>query len=310
MRSALLILFMALYILVGAQNKIPHNIVEVTVDNDLVFMNDRYYSSGVTLEIYSITIKKSPINRILLPSDGDEITYYGLNITHHMYTPDDVTTSEIQLKDHPYATYLLFGNSKISFNHKKRIKKTSGIEIGLIGSVAGGEFLQNQSHNIFPSAYPSAGWNNQVKNDLCLQYSAVIEKGLLNLPWFEINGLIGGKLGIPHTEADIGSSFRIGYFKDYFRGIGIDIFSGWQAWLYCSGSIFLVNYNASLQGGTINQESVHTILYINNSLLHASFGGVLQYKRLCVKYGMEVRSPEFPDAFWHRWGHLNVSIAF
>ncbi len=310
MRLTLVILFLTLSLLVRTQNEITHNIVEISVDNDLVFLNDRYYSSGITAKLYAPFIKKSPINRILLPSDSDEITYYALSITHHMYTPDNVKAADIQLMDHPYATYLLFGNSKTSFNFKKRIKKTSGIEMGLIGSAAGGKFLQNRLHSTMAAAYPSEGWQYQVKNDLCLQYRAVIEKGLLDFHWFELNGMVGATLGVPHTEAKIGSSFRIGYFNDYFKGIGIDVFSGWQAWIYCSSSIYLVNYNASLQGGTYDQQSVHTISYINNSLLHATFGGVLQYKRLCVQYGMEVRSPEFPTAYWHRWGHLNVSIAF
>lgn len=310
MRSTLVILFLIFSIGVKTQNENTRSIIEVSVDNDLVFLNDRYYSNGVALKLYAPFIKKSPINRVLLPSDHDEITYYALSITHHLYTPDEVKASDIQPKDHPYATYLLIGNSKMSFNYKKRIKKSSGIEIGLIGSAVGGEYLQNTLHRIFPSAYPSEGWQNQIKNDLCLQYSAVIEKGLLNFKWFEFNGMVGATLGVPHTEAKAGSFFRIGYFNDYFKGIGIDVFSGWQAWIYCSGSVYLVNYNASLQGGTYIQYNVHTISYINNSLLHARFGGVLQYRRLSIEYGMEVRSPEFPGAYWHRWGHLNVSIAF
>ncbi|MAE08403.1 MAG: hypothetical protein CL661_06545 [Bacteroidetes bacterium] len=310
MRLSLVILFLILSILVRTQNEITHNIVEITVDNDLVFLNDRYYSNGVTLKIYSPTIKKSPINRILLPSDIDEIIYYALSITHHLYTPDEVSTSEIQLTDHPYATYLLLGNSKMSFNYKKRIKKTSGMAVGLIGSAAGGEYIQNRLHSTMAAAYPSEGWQNQVKNDLCLQYSAVIEKGFVDFNWFELNGMVGATLGVPHTEANIGSSFRIGYFNDYFHGLAVDASSRWQAWIYCSGSIFLINYNASLQGGTLIQDNVHTISNINSSLLHASLGGVLQYKRLSIEYGMVVRSPEFPTAYWHRWGHLNVSFAF
>lgn len=310
MRSYLVIFYLVLSFLVTAQEENTRSIIEVSVDNDLVFMNDRYYSNGVAVKLYAPFIKKSPINRILLPSGDDEISYYAISLTHHLYTPDDVKASEIQMTDHPYATYLLLGNSKMSFNYKKRIKKTSGIEMGVIGSAAGGEFIQNRLHSTMAAAYPSEGWKNQVKNDLCLQYSAVIEKGLLDFNWFELNGMVGATLGVPHTEAKIGTNFRVGYFNDYFRGIGVDVFSGWQAWLYCSGSIYLVNYNASLQGGTYNQTSVHTIGHINPTLLHATLGGVLQYRRLCVKYGMEVRSPEFPGAYWHRWGHLNVSIAF
>jgi hypothetical protein len=44
--------------------------------------------------------------------------------------------------------------------------------------------------------------------------------------------------------------------------------------------------------------------------MHAKFGGVVQYKKLSVEYGMEVSSPEYQGAFWHRWGHIAVTYAF
>ncbi|MFK5856605.1 MAG: lipid A deacylase LpxR family protein [Bacteroidota bacterium] len=297
-------------IFVEAQHGTNRVIVEFEHDNDIFFIRDRYYTSGITLKLYAPFVEKSPINKILLPSDDNEITYYALSFTHHMYTPEATVTPVIQYADHPYATYILFGNSCISFNPKKRMKKTSMLELGWIGPAVGGEFMQNKLHENISIAIPSEGWHNQVKNDFCLQYSAVIEKGLLNINWLELNGFVGGKLGVPHTEANIGSYMRVGFFTDYFEGMAVDVSSNFQAWLYCSGSVFLVNYNAALQGGTYDQGSVHTITFINNSVFSARFGGVVQYKRLSFEYGMEVRTPEFPMAFWHRWGHIDIALAF
>jgi len=293
-----------------AQHENNRAIVELSIDNDLVFFRDRYYSSGITLEYYSRWAKKSPLNRILLPHNLDEVTYYSLSLTHHMYTPEQTLTPEIQYLDHPYATYILLGNKKMSFDFEKRIKKTSRIEFGLIGSAAGGEYIQNRLHENIEIAIPSEGWHNQIQNDICIQYTAIIEKGLLNYSWFELNGFVSGTLGVPHTEANFGGSFRLGYFGDYFKGLAVDVSANWQAWLFCSGSIYLVNYNASLQGGTYNQDNVHTIRFINNSLLGTKFGAVIQFKRLSVEIAEEVRSPEFRTAYWHRWGHLNIAFAF
>ena len=292
-----------------AQYKNSSTIIDLSVDNDIVFHRDRYYSSGITLKVYTPWLKKSPINKILLPGGKDEITYYALSITHHMYTPERTLTPAIQYTDHPYATYLLLGYSTMSFNKKKRVKKTSSIEIGLIGSLAGGELIQNKIHENISIAIPSEGWHNQIQNDICLQYNAVIEKGLVNLSWLELNAFVSGTLGVPHTEANIGSYFRFGFFNDYFRGISVDVSSDLEAWIYCSGSIYLVNYNATLQGGFYNKNNVHTIETINKSLYHAKFGAVVKFKRISAEYGMEVRSPEFSTAYWHRWGHLNIIFA-
>ena len=285
-------------------------ILELSVDNDIAFLIDRYYSSGITLNFYFQHIKKSPITKILLPNRKNDINYYSMSITHRMYTPERTLTPEIQYTDHPYASYLLIGTKKISFSPEKRIKQTSVLEVGVIGSLAGGEAFQNGIHKNIEIAQTSEGWHNQVQNDICIQYSAIIEKGLISQSNLELNGFVGASIGVPHTEAQLGGYIRIGVFNDYFRGIGIDLSPDLHAWIFCSGSIYLVNYNATLQGGTINQNNVHTINPINNTLLHGRFGGVLEYSRLNIEYGMEVRSPEFSTAYWHRWAHVNVAFAF
>lgn len=285
-------------------------IAELIVDNDIVFLIDRYYSSGVAINLYSEGLRKSPINTILLPHSDVEKSYYSMSVSHRMYTPERTLTPDIVSNDHPYATYLLIGAQKISFNFNKKLKKTSKIDIGVIGPLAGGEVIQNNLHDNISIAQHSEGWHNQIKNDFCLQYSAMIEKGIVNIPMWEVNGFIGAKVGVPHTEAQVGGYSRFGIFHNYFRGIGIDISSDFNAWVFISGSIFLVNYNATLQGGTINQGNVHTIDPINNNLIQGRFGGVVEYKRLSVEYGMVVRSPEFNAAYWHRWAHFVIAFAF
>ena len=293
-----------------SQNPKPNSILELVVDNDIVFLIDRYYSSGVELNLYADWIKKSPINEILLPNGTNEIVYYSLSIKHRMYTPEKTLTPIIVYNDHPYSTYFLVGNQKTSFNLEKRIKLTSKLELGVIGPLAGGETIQNKLHDNIPIAQHSEGWHNQVKNDLCVQYTASVEKGVLHLPMLEANCFVSATLGVPHTEAQLGGYARFGIFDDFFRGMGIDISEDLHLWVAISGAFYLVNYNATLQGGTYNQDNVHTINPINNTLLHGKIGGVIQYKRISAEYGMEVRSPEFSTAFWHRWGHLVVAIAF
>ncbi len=305
-----LLLFMFISELIIAQNKNSHTIIELKVDNDIVFLIDRYYSSGITLNLYASWIEKSPINKILLPDGKYEKSYYSFGITHRMFTPERTLTPEVQPYDRPYATYLLINSNKTSFNSKKRIKKISGFDFGVIGSMAGGQFIQNQLHENISIAQVSKGWHNQIQNDICLQYNVNIEKGIVNLSMFELNGFIGGTLGVPHTEAIIGASTRFGLFDDYFRGISLDISSDISAWLFCSGSLYLVNYNATLQGGSVNQDNVHTWYKINSTLIHGKFGGVLQFNRFYAEYGMEVSSPEFHGAYWHRWAHINLSFAF
>lgn len=292
----------------SSQEKRTKTIAELSIDNDIVFLIDRYYSSGVTLTLYHNWLKKSPLNYILLSHQEDEIAYYSMNIKHCMFTPEKTLTPRIVYNDRPYATYFLVGGSKTSFNHNSRLKKFSQIEFGVIGPAAGGEQIQNKLHDNISIAQHSEGWHNQIRNDICLQYNVTIEKGIINTPYWEVNGFFNGAVGVPHTELQIGGYTRAGTFHDYFRGLGIDISNDFNLWVELSGSFYLVNYNATLQGGITYNRNVHTINPINNTLIQGTLGAVIEYKRIHLKYGMVVRSPEFYGAFWHRWANLKMAI--
>lgn len=309
-RSWLVGLLVFAYFLGHTQTNTNKTILALTVDNDFFFYIDRYYSSGVKLSYSNKALGKAPIKHLLLPSGLNDRDYYSLSLLHNIYTPENTLTRRIASNDRPYASYLLIGISKKSFNYEKKTLLISSLNFGVIGSVAGAEQIQNTLHEFIPIAYESVGWHHQIKNDVCIMYNAAINKGLINTPYFEVVGIIKGSLGVPHTEAAVGAFMRFGTFTDYFRGIGIEISDDFNAWLYFRGYFYYVHYNATLQGGTYNQNSDFTYYEIAPTLLHGAFGAVVQYKGIQLEYGFEVRSPEFKNAWWHRWGHIEIAVAF
>jgi len=296
--------------IVNSQDQKPKSILNLTVENDFFFFIDRYYTSGVEISFSNRAIGKSPVSKVLIPSGNESRDYYSMSISHCMFTPEKTLTPIVVYEDRPYASYFLVSSKKSSYNSSKNILINSAISIGMIGAVSGAKDIQNTLHQIIPYASESKGWHHQIKNDLCLMYNASLEKGLLNLPNLEIIGNINATLGVPHTETSIGSYMRIGIFTDYFRGFGFDLTDDFNAWFFCSGSVYLVHYNATLQGGTFNQDNHHTFYEINQTLLHATYGVVVQYKHFNLEYGFEVRSPEFQNGWWHRWGHIELAYAF
>lgn len=301
---------MACTLIGRAQDHHGRHIATLTVDNDMTFYTDRYYSSGVRLDVGIPAFKKSPVNKLLIPHSEGSVCYYALSLVHHLYTPEKIYSHPVPQSDHPYLSYMLLGSSKQAFNKPQRLMHFSELQIGLMGPVTGGEYIQTTIHENVPFADPPEGWDSQIQNDVCLQYTAVIEKGLVNLPWFEANAFLGGTIGSPHTNAHLGSYLRAGKFEDYFTGKPEDGTSVWQLWVYCSGLFYLVNYDASLQGGTYNQDNVHVIRDINQQLIHFRFGGALVFKQLKLELSQEVRSPEFPAGLWSRWVRLMISFRF
>ncbi len=296
--------------LIFAQNQTNKTIVSLTVDNDFFFFIDRYYTSGIEISYSNKILRKFPLVKLMLPSNSDFKDYYSVSLIHRIYTPEKTLTPKIVTDDRPYAAYVITGVNKSSYNNSEKVLLRSSFYLGFIGSVAGGEQIQNTLHSFTDIAYKSEGWHHQMKNDLCMMYSASIEKGIISTPYVEINGDITATLGVPHTEASIGSYFRTGFFNDYFRGISIDISEDINAWLFCSGHIKYVHYNATLQGGTYNQDNDFTYYEIEPILLQGNYGIVVQYKSLLIKYSYVVLSPEFRNGWWHRWGHIELSLAF
>jgi len=305
----LIILFLLFPTNTIAQYKNP-KAIKLKLSNDMTYFTDRYFSNGIELAFYSHFKQNSILKLFQLPHSKGEKDYYSLTFTHNMYTPNDTYTPEIDYKDHPYATYFLIGSRKESFNYKRQIKKTSEFQIGWMGPAAGGKLFQNSMHSVISIAEYVEGWHNQLGNDICIQYNASLEKGLIKSSSFEANLIMEGKFGSPHSEAKIGSFLRTGIFDNYFLHDGIDSEKEIQIWLFCSGDANFVYYNAVLQGGLNNRNNIHTIDDIQTLVWHMSFGGTIVYKHFKLEIAQDVISPQFTDMNWHRWAYVELMFGF
>ena len=152
-------------------------VFEVKWSNDIFHQTDRNFTNGIDLAFYHPVFKKSPVRYIMLPHKDADITWQGLTLSQHFFTPRELFSTEIVSQDRPYASYLLLGHKKISANPNRFVKRTSEIQIGILGKNSGGKALQNGIHFVLPASEPAIGWENQIHTDLALNYSMKYEKG-------------------------------------------------------------------------------------------------------------------------------------
>ena len=133
---------------------------------------------------------------------------------------------------------------------------------------------------------------------------------MIKAPWLEVNGILAGRLGSPHTDAKMGSSIRVGWFDSYFRHNGLEARKQLQIYGFCSGDVNFSCYNAALQGGLNNSNNPHTLSRINPMFWHMAFGGALVYRKFKIELAQEVVSPQFPTMGWHRWAYVMVMVGF
>jgi len=273
-------------------------------ENDMFHKKDWYFSNGVNFSMSHSVFEGSPVNYVLLPvrlGEGD-LVIYGLRVRQEIYTPKDLNQSEIQEGDHPYAATLSITEEKIINRPSGGIRYTSGLQIGVIGPAALGFKAQDFIHRITPSD-PPQGWNNQVGNDILLNYSFAVDKEITR-DEVSLLSLYGrARVGTVYTDATLGIWSRFEYLPKFFIHSGPDPSRKVNVYFRLGMELRFVGYDASLQGGMFNRTSPYTIPSGSISRVVTGFNvmAVIEiYSHELTLYQNFV-SPRFDGSDWHGW---------
>lgn len=184
---------------------------------------DENYTNGVRLSYHdaNLTIPSWARNiGELYPgfriNDTTAITY---TIGQNLYTPRDITLTNPDPDDRPYAGWL-YGSaalSTITDNHQDEFE----IALGVVGPAALGKNTQNFVHNhITTGADDPQGWNSQLKNEPGItlawgrEYPDYWSADLNEKISFSLAPSFGATLGNVYTLAQAGLGFRLAPYKD------------------------------------------------------------------------------------------------
>ena len=286
-------------------------IIEFRIENDFIFQTDVYFTHGMFLQVFTPFLNKDPLNSLLIPFGKNAKVYHGISIIQNLYTPVEKSDSII-VTDRPFAAYLLLQNTRVALYQRKRQKVVSTLKFGVIGQPALGEEMQNGIHSLLPTSSRISGWQNQVKTDLMLNYSAQFEKGIMHDSFFDFDFSVFGNFGVPYTNIGGGLNFRIGKFNDYFAALELSKQSKWQYYFSFNSNLKYVAYDATLQGGLFNKTSVHTIAAsdINRFVGRVNIFGNLSFNNFKMKIGAVFITREFETGLSHKWGVLSIVFGF
>ncbi|MFC2113184.1 lipid A deacylase LpxR family protein [Bacteroidota bacterium] len=277
--------------------------IVLSFENDMFNKKDWYFSSGINIGFFHSALKKSPLNYILLPGirESDQV-YYGLKLRQEMYTPRDLNNEKIQSKDHPYAATLSLSSEKIVNRPSSGLRISSGLQLGVVGPAALGFHAQNFIHLITPSD-PPKGWNNQIQNDIMLNYNVSIDKMIVEDDYsqFLLHG--SARLGTVYTDASAGFRVRFEADPKYFRFIEPDPDRRFNFYVELGGNLRFVGYDASLQGGMFNRTSPYTIpsASIARVVGEVTISAVFELPHHQILFYQHVLSRRFNHSLWHAW---------
>ena len=268
--------------------------------NDFLAGTDRYYTQGYGFDLFHPALAKSPLMGILVSLSGG-LKSHGLTFRHCGFTPASLDSDAARIGDRPFASYLFLGHTLISGDPGRGLALVNELDAGFIGESAGGRQIQTGLHRALGNALPR-GWDNQIRNDLVLDYYVRLEKRVAAAGWAEADAFADTTLGTLYTNAAAGLSGRVGKTAE----------SGTRLYLFGRLEGKAVAYDATLQGGLFNRKSPYTLSAdeIERAVFRAETGLAFESKGYALQFTRSFQSREFRSGDSHQWGEISLFKRF
>ena len=315
----------------------------IQIENDIFNRfgpTDRDYTSGIRLGWMSGPTEMP----IWLKSLTDFPTFFGemeptrvdrrwgLSIGQNIYTPENISDPNRIFGDRPYAGWLYVAGA-LQYTYYRKNEKGEEIQgrqdtwlldVGVVGPAAGGEWVQNNVHNLI-RAELAQGWRHQLHNDVAINLSferrwRTAARTLFEEPRLEFDFVprVGASLGTVSTYAGAGGQVRLGRNLDIDFGAarprpamaGSDAYSGegfsWYLFAGLEGQAWARNMfidgNLDGTGSTVTRRAL---------VAEGSVGLALIWQGVRVTFTHVARTPEF----WERdrvtqFGSVNVTFRY
>lgn len=295
-------------------------------ENDSFANTDRNYTNGVRVSWLSGTQATDGITefvaRRLVGADEGAVRRRGFAVGQSIFTPSDIEATEPVPDQHPYGGWLYAEVSGVI--EQRNIVDTFAIQVGVIGPSAGGEWAQNEFHDLI-GIDGANGWDNQLEDELGLviSYDKKLRRiGRIGASDFaaDLTPSIGASVGNVYTQARAGLTLRAGQnlANDYgpprvrpsLGGAGYftptDGFS-WYVFVGAEGRA--IAHNIFIDGSLINDD----IADLDREPLVGDYqaGLVVQFRDVQLALTLVERSKEFSEQEENqRFGAFSLSRKF
>lgn len=283
----------------------------IDFDNDIFTNTDYYYTNGMAVSVILPAFQHFGFTNTLPGLGKNSINYYKIGVRQNMYTGINPETITIDYGDRPFSGVLYLEFSKISNQFEQKTRLSTSIQTGVLGSISLASSLQSGLHDLHP-----IGWNYQIHNDLIINFSTTIEKGIISTKKFEINAGATGRIGTLNTDISAYAMMRIGKFIPYFKSLSTakkgtaEYFeeNKMQYWISIQLGQQFVFYNATLNGGLFVKDSPYTLTYndLHHNITQFKAGLNFFYKQNGIMLNFVHIGPEFMKGRYHRWGGISL----
>jgi len=261
---------------------------------------DRYYTGGMALGLSTVAQKgKIRWNRGL--------------IQQKIYTPVDITRSEIQYGDYPYAGLLYGEFSHVRIDSAGKSGWSCRISLGVSGKNSLAAPFQKEFHRWIGYKRPM-GWDHVVEAGPVCQAEASAFVRIADDPWGSWFVFGSGEGGTIFSSLTAGTSlqfgFRGGRFPEHlFPGIQVDGRKKWRLYAFFSPRLSWVIRNQLLSKGLIANPLVinsEREIAISSFVLQTSTGLFLDVFPISLRLAQHYNTKAFVKARSHTYGEISL----
>ena len=276
--------------------------VRLSVDNDLYFLTDRYYSSGIFL---SYGYKK--IKQVDELDSLDNSTYVHWHLGQEVYTPARLQTKDLSKLDYPFGGWLFIEREV----HKYLNKNTAyawGIQIGTTGDESLAPWMQNFYHLNFLKL-PRVTWEDAMPQEMHLNLNVNMKKKFMLEEKFYFLSDFFSSLGTQKTT--IGAQF--GFFMgktNRFSFMGNPLKSkGDNGLSFYIGSRQEYRFHDYMISGSLFNDSANFTLPSRKYRSSFQFGASLNNDKWEILAMISNTSRDNENQLFFRHTYLNISIS-
>ncbi len=244
--------------------------LQLSYDNDVYFLTDRYYSSGANIAYSRFIQPDSKFYRRFRSKRSDALKvitrfHYG----HRIYTPNEIKERDVDNFDRPYAGWHYLKFQMLNFPARNTANRYT-VEFGLVGNRSGIGNFQEWWHNSFNIEQPR-GWQFQISSEPVINLGYDRIKNWRLAKKIKLMTSSGVQLGNGQNKVDQEVMLRVGKFNDLINSSiinsrvsgqmpkrGVYPKDGEEGFVFCGINASYVLSDIFIEGSLFNNESPHT----------------------------------------------------
>ncbi|MBL7874010.1 MAG: lipid A deacylase LpxR family protein [Cyclobacteriaceae bacterium] len=295
--------------------KTVSNEISLTVDNDVLFFSDYYYTAGHELAYRKLQSEQKNLVKWLNRKNISSKVISSIKFGSKIFNPRKTTFVGTLNMDRPYAGYTYLGYS-ISRLRKRSSVTILEFELGLVGKATRLGQVQQWWHKQIGYDAPR-GWDSQISNELIFNIGYQFQRSIKISKEIDLVSSTGLFAGTGSNKISQDITLRLVDFRPLAQSVFSSSLLGYEGdrskeevFLFFGCGVDYVVSNIFLDGSLFNSNPSPYTVDSNSWVFKKNFGIMYAKKRGSFAFSIINMGKEMEDGTRHSYASLKFSQRF